>query len=276
MSKGDAKTSDLSGMQAFMHQIPKCQELGAKYSIHLDLVQMMIRHFKDRRLEQIASVQQDVSTGIDGNGKAFSLSKIMDEMKLMLMDHSMRKKDLLRTILILATSDKFKSSQIEELLKLGEFGEDETRAAINIKKLATAAKGEGTFFSGLSKRREKKHVNTVNYHLSRWTPVIKQVVVDLTTDRQDEDKYPRMTLSEPDSPFPPMHDVHCGQWSDGLGVSQPRSALPSYSTSKPANCIVVFIIGGVTYSEIKAMYDIMAANRAELLSRGSRMRRIND
>lgn len=257
LSKGDASTTDLNGIQTLMHQLPKCQELGAKYSIHLDLAQLMIKAFKERKLEQIASVQQDVATGLDTTGKTFKPASEFEEMKMLLMDQSIHKEDLLRTILLLTTSKEFKASQIDELLKLGGFGEDEAKAVSNMRRLLAKEKEQGSHFSGLSKKNRKKQSSAVGFELSRWTPLIKHLIEAVATNKLGEDEYPKMNLSEGEG------TGRRPQWAKSASDSTPKA------TPKASNRIIVFVIGGITYSEIRAIHELMDTNRRTEIILGS-------
>lgn len=258
LSKGDASSNDLSGIATMMHKLPKFQELGAKYSIHLDLAQMMIKEFKDRKLEQVATVQQAVSTGLDATGKAFKPAHEYEEVRMMLQDQSIPKTDLLRTILILATSKHFKSSQIDELLRLGGFGEDESKAVLNMRKLIAKEKEQGSHFAGLSKKNRKTQATGVGFELSRWTPLLKHLVEALSTNKLSEDEYPKMNLSEGEAAG------RRPQWARSDASSSVPRAVP-----KASSRLIVFVIGGITYSEIRAIHELMDTNRRTEIILGS-------
>jgi hypothetical protein len=255
LGKGDAQATDLNGIATMMHQLPKFQELGAKYSIHLDLAQLMIKEFKDRKLEQIATVQQAVATGLDITGKTFRAAHEFEEMRMLLQDQAIHKEDLLRTILLLATSKEFKSSQIDELLRIGGFGEDEIKAVANIRRLIAKEKDQGSHFAGLSKKNRKKQAQGVGFELSRWTPLLKHLVEALSTNKLSEDEYPKMNLEEGEG------TGRRPQWAKSDGNTK--------ATPKASNRIIVFVVGGITYSEIRAMHELMDTNRRTEIIIGS-------
>lgn len=257
LAQGDASSTDLSSIASMMHKLPKYQELGAKYSIHLDLAQSMIKEFKDRKLEQVATVQQAIATGLDATGKSFKAAHEFEEVRMMLQDQAIPKTDLLRTILLLATSKEFKQSQVEDLLRQGGFGEDEIRAASNMRKLILKEKDQGSHFAGLSKKNRKKQATGVGFELSRWTPLIKHLIEALSTNKLSEDEYPKMNLSEGEA------SGRRPQWARADGPSAPRTV------PKASNRIIVFVIGGITYSEIRAVHELMETNRRTEIILGS-------
>lgn len=254
----DAQATNLKDITTIAHQLPAFQELGAKYSIHLDLIQLALQEFKKRKLKQIATIQQAVATGLEIGGKTFNAGHNFEEMQMLLQDETILKKDLLRTILLLATSRGFKPSQIDQLLRIGGFGEDETKAVANICRLTAKEKDARSHLAGLSKKKNNKQTKDVGYELSRWTPHLKHLVESLSSNCLSKDEYPKMNLDE-----------------EGEGAkktfcsSNPKSNVTTKATPKASNLIIVFVVGGITYSEMRAMYELMDANKKTQIIIGS-------
>lgn len=259
LGKGDAQSTDLNGIATMMRELPKFQELGAKYSIHLDLAQMMIKEFKERKLDQLATVEQAVATGLDTTGKAFKSAHEYEQVKMLLQDQAVRKEDIFRTILLLATNKEFKSSQIDDLLRLGGFGEDEAKAVSNMRRLMAKEKEQGSHFAGLSKKNRKKAQTDVGFELSRWTPLLKHLIEALSSGKLSEDEYPKMNVNEGEG------TGRRPQWARSQGDAN----TPARATPKASNRIIVFVVGGITYSEIRAIHELMDTNRRTEIILGS-------
>jgi syntaxin-binding protein 1 len=258
LGKGDAQSTDLNGIATMMRQLPKFQELGAKYSIHLDLAQMMIKAFKDRKLDQLATVQQSIATGLDTTGKAFRAGHEFEQLRMLIQDQSVRKEDILRTILLLATNKEFKASQTDELLRMGGFGDDEIKAVNNMRRLIAKEKDQGSHFAGLSKKNRRKQQSDVGFELSRWTPLLKHLIEALSTNKLSEDEYPKMNLNEGEG------TGRRPQWARAS-----TDAMAAKATPKASSRIIVFVVGGITYSEIRAIHELMDTNRRTEIILGS-------
>lgn len=93
-------------------------------------------------------------------------------------------------------------------------------------------------------------VNAEEYALSRYEPVLKDVLEEHILGRVPQDTFP-YTKGSPEEPA--THDI--------TPASSLRSAKPTWAKSKlssvePRQRIIVFIAGGATYSEARACYEI--------------------
>lgn len=92
--------------------------------------------------------------------------------------------------------------------------------------------------------------NAEEYALSRYEPVLKDVLEEHVLGRVPQDIFP-YTKGSPEDPG----------MNDPMPASSLRSAKPTWAKSKlssvePRQRIIVFIAGGATYSEARACYEI--------------------
>lgn len=247
---------EVKDMKEMIYHFSKHQELKSKYSIHLDFVQMMSDIFKSRKLEQIAGVQQNIATGVDTSGKPFKTSREIQNMSMMFKDTSISKMDLLRTILIMSTSKKFNQSQIHDLMKLRpDFGEDDFRAVCNMFKMTSKVNIRHLQFDGLSKKNRKKQLSDVGFELSRWSPVMKTLIGQFCANNLSESDYPKIQISNRHS----ANETHNSD--DGT-----LNSIISKSSSNVMNRIIVFVVGGITFSEMRVVHELMQSNpRIEII-----------
>lgn len=84
------------------------------------------------------------------------------------------------------------------------------------------------------------------YTISRWTPIVKDLMEDGIADTLDERKFPFLT----NSPVKPTYNVptsaRYGRWR--------RDRNQPIIRNVPR--LIVFIVGGATYSEMRCAYEV--------------------
>lgn len=239
----DDKSTDLSKL---MREIPKYQELGSKYSIHTDISRLLAEKPKKCKLIEIARLEQDIATGLDNLGRTWKPASVYQESKQLVTDNRVQQIDALRLVALLATSKEYKMNEIEELAKLANLSDEEMKAVRNIRNLVPREKAK--FFSSLSKK--KKKIQEDAYETSRWIPILKNIVESLSNNKLQEDKYPKLVTSETDNEKKP-------NWANSDSTGHSKSS----SNNKASTRIIVFVLGGITFSEMRSMYELMSANR---------------
>lgn len=259
VGKSIPKLTNVSEAGDVMRQIGKYQEFGAKLSVHLDLAQLMMTTFKDRKLAQIAPIQQTIATGVDETGRTVQASKEYERMCRLVQDDSIRREDLLRTILIAAASKIFKPSQLDKLLCLGGFKDEDVRAVASmtsiVSKLETTHSSTLVQFGGLSRKNRPKQQSDESFEYSRWTPRLKQLLRDFFANSLD-DQYPRLTIED--------GVVQVAKRSSNK-MHDPVHGRPASVTSR----IIVFVAGGITHSEIRAIHELMNDDKGTEIILGS-------
>lgn len=250
IGKDVPKCTEVSEASSVMRQIGKYQEFGARLSVHLDLAQLMMKTFKDRKLPQIALIQQTIATGTDEVGRGVHSSKEYERMSRLMQDDSIRREDLLRTILVSAASKIFKSSQLEGLLRIGGFRDEDVRAVANVTSIVSKLKttrGGNSQFGGLSRKNRTGQQSDESYEYSRWTPRLKRLLRDFSSNSLSEDEYPRLIV---ESDVVKVDRQSSRETSNRTNGNHGRSATV---TSR----VIVFVAGGITYSEIRTIHEIM-------------------
>lgn len=113
----------------------------------------------------------------------------------------------------------------------------------------------------------KKKVDDYNYEVSRYAPRIKAILADSVAGVLDTSSFSTVKGSNLGNTSAPSSakaaPVSLRQKpSTGNPMSAPNSA--STSSSVPSRSVVVFVIGGVTYSEIRSAYEVADATKREV------------
>merc|ERR1719470_728027 len=107
---------------------------------------------------------------------------------------------------------------------------------------------------GLPGQRRKERAGEQTYQMSRWTPLIKDIVEDAIEDKLDNNHFPflngqRQGSSAKQAPT----SARYGAWhqKDKKEQSLGKTSMPR---------IICFVVGGQTYSEMRAAYEVTSQN----------------
>jgi syntaxin-binding protein 1 len=94
-------------------------------------------------------------------------------------------------------------------------------------------------------RRER--ITEQTYQMSRWTPVLKDIIEDSIEDKLDQKHFPFLSgrRDVPGSKAAPTSQRY-GQWHKDRNQQSNLKNVPR---------LIVFIIGGITYSEMRVAYE---------------------
>nr|KAF6398130.1 syntaxin binding protein 3 [Rousettus aegyptiacus] len=101
-----------------------------------------------------------------------------------------------------------------------------------------------------SKPLRKDRSAEETFQLSRWTPFIKDILEDAIDNRLDSKEWP-----------------YCSQcpavWNGSGAVSARQKPRANYlEDRKSGSKLIVFVIGGITYSEMRCAYEVSQAHKS--------------
>ncbi|XP_059551695.1 syntaxin-binding protein 2 isoform X1 [Myotis daubentonii] len=255
MTTDKANIKDLSHI---LKKMPQYQKELNKYSTHLHLADDCMKRFKGP-VEKLCGVEQDLALGSDAEGE-----KIKDAMKLIvpvLLDAAVPAYDKIRVLLLYILLRNGVSE--ENLAKLIQHANVQAHSSLirNLEQLGATVTNPGQEppaspsiphrlqGPGVSSRLERRERLEPTYQLSRWTPVVKDVMEDAVEDRLDRKLWP--FVSDP-APMPSSQaavSARFGHWHKNKAGVEARAGPR----------LIIYVLGGVAMSEMRAAYEVTRA-----------------
>ncbi|KAK2835180.1 hypothetical protein Q5P01_015664 [Channa striata] len=236
----DGKIS-ITNLAQMMKKMPAFRKQLNEKTIHLQLAEDCMQQFSNN-VEKLCKAEQDLAVGSDVDGL-----KVKDPMRTLLpvLLHPYSTHDKIRAVLLYIFS--INGTTDENLSKLIQHVkiEDEREFILNWKELGVPIITSPSFFPRKQTRRDRSQEE--RYNLSRWTPVIKDVMEDAVENKLDTKEWP--------------HQSECPAAWNGSGAVSARQKhkASSQDERRSGSRLIIFVIGGISYSEMRCAYEVTQA-----------------
>jgi syntaxin-binding protein 1 len=285
---GSRESGELSTreLQKMVQALPQYSEQIDKLSLHVEIAGKINRNIREMGLRELGQLEQDLVFGDAG---------MKDVIKFLSTKEEVSRENKLRLLMILAAiyPEKFESEKGLNLMKLAKLQPDDMNAVNNMRLLGGAPDTKKSSTSPFSLKfdiqkkkravRKERTGEEATWQLSRFYPMIEELIDKLCKGQLSKDDYPCMNDPSPtfhgSSHSAPGHHApaaHSMRSRRTATWARPRNSDDGYSSDsvlrhtssdmkKMGKRIFVFIVGGATRSELRVCHKLTSKLQREVV-----------
>lgn len=276
---GSGKDVSLTELASALKALPEYREVMAKLSQHMHISRECMDKFTEDGLMSVSETEQILATGEDDDGDPVDTDDLIGlvEQKLLNMrDSSARFRMVL--VAALGLGKNLSSSNRDRLLRAAKLDRDEMLALEGAERLSAGAgpierkkkkkAAGGGLFSKLRGGSEEEEEGENQYASSRYTPSLKDILDELVANTLSLDDYPSV-IPMPDAATVPAGNANTAKTArtrkGARGWGKQDTAVKTEAITFTGSRKLVFMLGGVSYSELKVARQVMKKESREII-----------
>ena len=270
--------TDLSDLAQIIKRLPQYKETLSTFSAHIDVLSQLFGAVKARRLLELAEWEQNLATAVDSEGNSLKAGASLAKILPLLRDPSMSVEDKLRLLMtFFVTQEELNDKQRNELFDIAKLSPDDQNAITNLRFLGVSLRANKKSKKAREAALKKKYgKDEFKFPVSRYVPPLRDIVEEGLQGKLNEQAYPYMgeipiikktgknkkQAAASQNPSQQSSSYRTNTL-DFLGRTQEdtlKDAIEEVIEEQDAAPFIVFIAGGVTYSEMKLAYQMSGSN----------------
>eukprot|EP00052_Salpingoeca_macrocollata_P012451 m.96645 g.96645 ORF g.96645 m.96645 type:complete len:629 (+) comp18487_c0_seq1:262-2148(+) len=251
-SAGSAK--DTKDIKEIMKQIPQHQEQMAKYSLHLDLASNINKAF-NLKVEKATMAEQNMVMGETPEG--MKVRDFIDQISSVILSDIGEDNKLRLLMLCVIAKQGLKSSELQQLLDKTGIPEPRHPCVTNLESLGVPVVVTKTNKTKPVKRPERE----IEFNLSRWTPLLKDIAEDAIKGKLDLKSFPctrdAPALAEDDDDGEAVTSARKGGWAKKRNKEKESADKKVIDRDRPN--LILFVQGCISFNEMRAAYEVAKA-----------------
>ncbi|CAK89579.1 unnamed protein product (macronuclear) [Paramecium tetraurelia] len=255
VAKDKDQNLTLKQMTDIVKTMPQYQDLVAKYTMHMEIVEKCLDLYRQKDLQEVGELEQTLATGCDKKGSSVAGEKIIQRIFQVLKNPKLNEFDFARLILSaiiqIDVSEKDRR-QLTDLLSV------EMQSAVhNLKLLGIQTQNSGSKSHKRVNEQVRKYAKNKmaneTLELCRNTPIIEQQIEDLILkDFQTSGNFEKIVLNEQTN-------------AQGQGKSLRQKGQIKLMQDDVGfdeqDKLLVFVVGGIGYNEARSLMNNKVINK---------------
>jgi len=250
-NKEFSEQKDQKNLLRSVRDIPKYKMMMKSFNYHFEIKHQLVSLYKSFDLKKIAEMEQSFVTGLDDTGRNIKLKDVFAELDNVLQEQTVATDIKLRLLLTFIISQgRVNEKQLKSLIAKANLSvqSDVINNIFALEVKIGSDKHKPPFFNDMQTSAKKLCKSDVVQ--SRYEPLVATLLK----------KFEKGELSDKDFPS-------CGEEENKRNISgsfgaRRRKKTGPRRSNKPK--IIVFVIGGVCYSEIRECYTLATELKREI------------
>ncbi|KAJ3309329.1 vacuolar sorting protein VPS33/slp1 [Boothiomyces sp. JEL0838] len=282
-AKGNNPSGNIQQLKDVMNSFGDYQQTKEFVARHLNICLTLSKIYADRNLADVVELEHKISTTDPKDSK---FSKLIGEVEKTLQNPAVEHLDKVRLVLLTVVAHEgISDADRNRFLEMARFHTSESQALTNLNMLGVKLspnfdkrKNEPNNPFGLSSNARRSEGKKFDYDNAKYTPTISYIVQDQIKGSLDTNWFPWVKEAAPEfssarsvqpgsatATAPPRINKSWATRKVNTPVAQDSPQLPAEDLRQNGPRIIVFMIGGATYSEIKSFVDIQKELKREVL-----------
>ncbi|KRW98925.1 Sec1-like protein [Pseudocohnilembus persalinus] len=289
IQRGELNNLDFNTMSDVIKKMPKYKQLLTKYTMHIKLIQDFWKIFEEKDVKSLGEIEQTLATGVTDLGKKAEPKKVLSQVGSRISSDVLTENDKLRLILLtimcldLVDSDrKFLMSQISpqaaqtinNLICLGV-----NPARHSQKQSKSKGKVDKTF-----RKKVVSKMQTQTLSLCRHTATIEQNMSDIMENNDPNNIFEQNLPQGKYNSIKINLDEQFGRGANNKSSTSKKKKLQALmgggdeddQIQNTVPKVIIFMAGGMSYSEIRAIKNMPQFQNVGLILSGSSLLKPQD